>query len=537
MTTEVGLIILTILGGIAVAYEGFRILSRFFGPLRRFNALLLDFASDYVKVAAFRKKALSYRMEDVLNQSAYPLGHFLPDRWIKRAKIEWVRKSKRSVLRGGDIVLRIAPSKSIEISLMSAMWHYFGTIIFPDNSDILPRKFLSGVSLAIARSSLANTHQHLTCEFDAKFVKEAAENQYLDLGVYADCVRLNEIGLLMGPLVREIDRAAVMLKLEGRTEEIQQTIQSVIDHLLQFQPVVRWELDREDWACHTAHGAYAIMLVSRPPETRAKPQAYVDRAKQALDQGIERIYIVGRMEEKQFFDTVIRQILSLREMKGLDRFKLIRDYRGDPGGICTSVGPDPILKDLSPTPRQIPEIEIVTATVQPATERETTNESVELEQFAKTIAEIIVSLSDYEGEWINLAEIGGLVRERIPDFYPGNFGEKNLYSILKKIDTLSTREQTAPQGKVVFVRAKNGDQSTLIPEIVAILARESNGDWIYGSQVGTMLRKHITNFSPEKFGFSTLGSFIESIEDLEVRRDEIGPVWYVKIKKDTGKKV
>ena len=343
----------------------------------------------------------------------------------------------------------------------------------------------------------------------------------------------------MGPFIREIERAVETLKMTGRSDEMTQTVRSVINHLLRFQPVMRHGLIDEEWSCYTAHGSYGLLLVSRPPESRGRPEAYVDRVRDKIQRGVERIYVVGRDAEKEFVNYVAKQILSIRELKGLETFRLFHDYRGDSGGICISVGVDPVLKSLAPSLR-------ISARLEPPPEAgtELNSESVQeldrnLAQLEEIVKQLIVGLSDYEGEWINLANLGGKLRELEPGFDPTKFGEKNLVSILRKFETLAFYERQDLQGKTIFVRSKNHESDSLSQDrdllemkgrVLKIIRESADGGAIYGSRIGAILGNAMPEFSSVRYGYRSLRAFISSIEELDVESADNGPNWYVNIK-------
>ena len=95
----------------------------------------------------------------------------------------------------------------------------------------------SAIALAITRASLEGNHQHLLKEFDDVFLKTFGENNQDILDHFGDYVRLNGYGFLMGPFLREVDRAAKDARFSSNRVKIPEMIQKILTHMLEFQPV------------------------------------------------------------------------------------------------------------------------------------------------------------------------------------------------------------------------------------------------------------------------------------------------------------
>jgi hypothetical protein len=271
-------------------------------------------------------------------------------------------------------------------------------------------------------------------------------------------------------------------------------------------------------------------LISRPPEIRPGIDAYVKRAKQHVDAGIQRIYIIGRDEEREFVAQVMTAILSLRELKGIELFTLYRDYRGNPEGFGALIGVDSFISKLSPPSRAIPTPASQSFQERISRSSESLPELTDQDNTAdrdlrKITEEIIVQLSDYDGEWISLADFGSRIRQELPGFTPERYGGRNLASVLRKLDFLEFDERGLGPAKAVYVRisdqtdpVRDQPNHSSLFDMVATITRQYSGDdgWAPLASLGHHLKVHIENFHPTMIGASSLHEFIAQVPTVEV---------------------
>lgn len=535
---ELILIILAILGGLDLSGRGIKVIAKAFPPFLTAQARFWKLMADIFSTRLLGKRATVARIEEVVNQTAFQLQKNLPKGWSRRARISWVRRPQPSQFREGDLILRIRPFADSDHTLMNALWMYFNGLLFPDNRDIIPNNLISSTALAITRSGLEESHPYLVSTFDDAFLTYAKATDQDQINLYADCSRLNEIGLLMGPFVREIDRTATISRFRGRRNVIERETRNIIDHMLSFQPLMNINKPESQWRFHGEVSNYSFILVSRPPATRPDIQAYIRRAEEHISHGVSCIYVIGRLKERDFVLKVVEAILSLRQLKGIELFPLLRDYRGDPGGLGATIGLDPVLAPLTLTPRPIALIEGSDSGTQLPAEKMpilvdssvlVTDQEEPDQELQAVVDELAVRLSDYEGAWIPMAAFGAELRSMMPTFTPESYGERNLISVLKKLPELEIDERGKLTGRV-FVRLR-GEYCTpqqgrdeAIREagarIAQILNEYAPGSWIFLGQVGFLIKRYYPEFNHKRLGFSTLHEFIEAVESLEV--DERG---------------
>ena len=313
--------------------------------------------------------------------------------------------------------------------------------------------------IAITRAGLEESHPYLLKEFDTVFLNATDAGNQAIRDHFGDCVRLNEYGLLMGPFLREVAYAASRSRFSSERALLAETIKAIMAHMLAFQQPL-FHIPEAAWSYQGPCSSYAFILVSKPPDIRPGIEAYLRRAQGAVQKGIERLYVIGRYEERDFVHTVTKAFLSIRELKGLEIFPLVRDYRGDPSGVGALLGLDQLLAKL--TQRPVDSMAIQVAGTSTDGELEPVDESKKLEiaaqhDLAKITEDLIVQLSDYNGAWISLAEFGGALRSQVPEFTPQRYGGRNLVSVLKKLESLEFDERGAGPAKAVYVENANGD--------------------------------------------------------------------------------
>ncbi|MEG1686471.1 MAG: NYN domain-containing protein [Angelakisella sp.] len=90
---------------------------------------------------------------------------------------------------------------------------------------------------------------------------------------------------------------------------------------------------------------------------------------------------------------------------------------------------------------------------------------IEISELQNTLEEIIAAMqnivdnnSDEDG-WMSLAEVGGIIAKRFPDFDVRNYGYTKLTLFVKSTDKFDIKSETIPRtfAKSVFIRNKGGN--------------------------------------------------------------------------------
>ena len=549
---DIFLFLLTVFGGVAMAAEGVKLTVYLAPRLLTVRSKAWRLLADTFTIRALRRQAIATGIEAVLNQTAFGLQRHLPAGWVRRVRIRWVRSSLSAEFHEGQIVLRIRPGKNPDQNFIQSLYTYFHTALFPDSRDILPDAVVSAIALAITRASLEGSHQYLLKEFDGVFLKTLGESKQDILDRFGDCVRLNEYGFLMGPFVREVDRAAEEARFSSNRARIPEMVQQILAHMLEFQ--VRINLPDDAWFYNGPCTSFGFTLVSKPPIFRPAIEAYVRRAQSMVHKGIRRLYVIGRHEERDFMSSVIKALLNIRELKSIELFPLFRDYRGDANGLGALLGVDEMLEKLNLTLRPLDRMQIQPVVTSPSQNLESADESQGLAtvadaqlDLAKIAEDLIIQLSDYDGEWIPLAHFGSELRKQVPAFTPQRYGGRNLISVLRNLDSLEFDERGAGPAKAVYVRLRAGnhrpikqvtsvgeegyanrgsdrpaEQVTLLSEaeayarIAEIIGNNAaSGGWLFLAQLGNLLKRQLPEFDHNHFEAGSLYGFLRRIPALE----------------------
>jgi len=530
------LIVISIIGAISLIFQGIHLLTILMPRFLSARARFWRFLSDVVKIRYFKRAAIGSRIEQTVNQTAFRLKADLPPDWIKRAKIKWIRNNKMAEFGEGKLVLRVRPQKDQDLNLMNALYSYYAGAIFPNTKAVLPQDITCGVSLAITRVALEEEHPFLLEEFDEHFLNNTKITDQQTIDCFADCVRLNDFGFLMGPFIREVDQAASTSRFGERRDQIPLLIKPMLNHMLNFQNV-NLNLPESAWFFNGPSTSYGFSLVSRPPHTRPPVDTYVQRAQDLLSKGVKRFYVIGRKEEAAFVKSVIKSINSIRELRLVELFRLNKDYRGQGRGLGALFVVDEVLMKLNPNLRWPSAADSLRSQVPDGTSAiEADVEFTEnVDSLQHLVEQLIISQSDYDNQWIFLGEIGNKLRQEIPDFMPQSYGGHNLHSILKRMESLEFDQRGLGPAKSVYVRIRKEnisdmtmieddplepDEQTLVEKLLMIIDTNKKPDtgWIFLGRVGKLLKQSYPNIIYERYGSSSFKAFLEKRPEFEVKK-------------------
>jgi OST-HTH/LOTUS domain len=525
--------IFAVVGAVHFASRGMQLLAVWLPGVLTVRSKAWRVLASSTTVPTIRHRAIAVAIEEVVNRAVFSLQRHLPNGWIKRARIQWVRRPSVAQLREGDIIIRVAADADPDTNLLQSLYTYFYTALFPNCRDLLPDVLISGIALAITRGSIEHSLPYLLADFDNKLVQRVATEREGVLDQFADCVRLNEYGFLTGPYVRELDHAATGARFTADRDGIPNVAAEITQHMLGFQPLVRLNKPEREWYYEGIGTAYGILLVSKPRETRPGIDAYIRRGQLCVQRGISRLYVIGRNEERDF--VYADALLTIRQFKGVEVFPLLRDYRGDLNGVGALLGLDEMLSklDLAQRPlnghnvdrsQQVPD-----QLQQDRTPGDATSGAAH--EISNIVEDLIVEMAYYPGAWIPMAKFGAALRRKIPGFTPEQYGAETLTSVLKQVPRIEFDDRGA--GSVYLrlreeTRSERVDVNARIVDIVRRYAREDG--WIFLGKLGHYLKVEAPDFHFARFGASSLGEYISSIPELETeKRGERNLHMYVRV--------
>lgn len=112
--------------------------------------------------------------------------------------------------------------------------------------------------------------------------------------------------------------------------QIDDEIKSVLEYVDDFVKNIHKD-SNNGWSRKGPATSCAFLLVAKPSSWSVNP--YVYRVAEHLNQGVERIYIMGTNIERRFVKNTISAISKLPSCHLVEIFELHRDYRGDRNGI------------------------------------------------------------------------------------------------------------------------------------------------------------------------------------------------------------
>lgn len=343
---ELILLALAILGALQLAAGGLRLIGLAVPHVWQLAQIPLTFVMRKFRVRVVERSFEGARLEGILNDVVLSLRSYVPDGWFVRGKIVW--HTKRSITRLGDgtVILRIMPADRGDENVLNSLWYFVTASVFPTTKEKIQPRIVDGVSLVLVRNALEREHPALISDFDTYFLRSQIITDSAALEKFADFRKLDKFGLLFGPYVRELE-ACIQSDFNGlMPTDVSRIATSIEQFLSNFEPVRRRNLNDEDWIYLGEGDAFAILLVSKPETVRPSSKAYVRRARQFLNKGVKRIYLLGRNGEIEFLNEVAVQISEERELLGREYISLTNGYNGSGYGRGVIFEIDSVVEDL-----------------------------------------------------------------------------------------------------------------------------------------------------------------------------------------------
>lgn len=335
----------TILGGITAAVIIGKGLIGAFSKVNYFWGYFVTKLDNIVSFKKIKRAAVEFDIVTPLNELINDISNELPNSWVKPVSFKWVRKeSKEHFIKDGKIVLRIRPKEHQENNFLTAILYYFKGIIFPGTKDIIPKIIQNSSSLYLAQRTVAKRSEKLEDIFEEEYLnptikKNAEISEYIEKFQQLDCG-----GLYTSTYFREMQEFAKISRLTEMRDKIIDESDEIIDHCLAFINHIRLpkkqkkklresDFDTEKIFTHSGRAfKFSFLAVARPHHFGASD--YIYRVEKKIENGADRIYVVGAGNEVTFTNDVIDTLQEkVKGIKLIHRFNQYRDYRGDYGGI------------------------------------------------------------------------------------------------------------------------------------------------------------------------------------------------------------
>lgn len=302
--------------------------------LKRSWVSILKWFAEQTDFKESKKYAIKADIENVVNSLTLEIRKELPKEWARKANIEWVKDSKDFQFNDNQVILRMRPIKNQDDNLLIATQYFFKSIIFPKTKAIIPSPIVESTAFKITHRVIDSEKPFLIERFEKETLESAIKIDGSIATYFGKFSHLDRHGFFTSFLIRQIDEMAEKARLNENRSKIGDEINSVIEHALFFLE----ELDKKgeghlansSWY-RNGHVSYAFLLVAR--EENRNISNYVNKAKLRRDEGIKRLYVIGRSGRIPFTKKVIEQISKTPGFILLDRSKLSYDYRGMGGGV------------------------------------------------------------------------------------------------------------------------------------------------------------------------------------------------------------
>ncbi len=291
------------------------------------------FANTY-KYEVFKRKAISSDIEALVNSIVFSLQDELPKGWIKRASIKWVRDiTRKDQAPLNEIILRMRPIEDQNTNLLYSVHAFFGEALFPKIGHIIPLSKKNAATLLITRRALESRGPSFRDLFEEQLLEKAIQENSDVLRDFSKFEKLDNKGFFTSALLREVHTLTNLAKFNPIRTTIDNEINSVTKHMLDFSGALTGPsvIPEPLWSRKGPITNYAFLLVARPDNNGSKN--YVLRAKQRFIEGVTRLYVLAKEEQRDFAKQVIKEIGKLTECNLEETFELNKDYRCNQGGL------------------------------------------------------------------------------------------------------------------------------------------------------------------------------------------------------------
>jgi len=323
--------ILAFIGAATIVLGFLELLFRIIPQFSNLRAKFWGFIARKWRHKKLEKRAIASDIENVVNEVVAELQTELPCGWITKVSIDWIDKDiKEEDLKDGEMILRIRPMESQDENLINGIYYFFAKALFPETKEVIPMIVRKSTALHLSRRSITDKKPFLANKFEKGILESSIKNEP-NIVYFID--KFNEIdnkGFFTGSFLREIHEIASRSKFKQLRNQIDGEIKSVLEHIDDFVKNIH-KNSSNDWSRKGPATSYAFLLVAQPFSWSVNP--YVNRVKEHLNQGVERIYIMGTNRERKFVKNTISAITKLPSCHLVEIFELNRDYRGDRNGI------------------------------------------------------------------------------------------------------------------------------------------------------------------------------------------------------------
>lgn len=283
-----------------------------------------------------KKKAIQHKIEAIVNSTVFDLQKELPQKWVKKMHLKWVDKGSISRLKSGQSIIRIEPESRQDYNIINGVYFYFHHSLFPQTYEVIPSRVMNSLSVKLSERTIANSDRadYLLNTFKETILEREIQNDSEILEFYDPFVELDNRGFLTGALVREIDAMSNKIRVKKERNNFEEIIKSTMNHMALFTDKVKGgkgAVAETEWTYSNEVHTYRFLLAKR--QGKMKVDAHLNRAIQAYEEGIDRLYVFGTNKDVPFTNKLITRITNRTKYKHEETFDLDNDYHSNKKGL------------------------------------------------------------------------------------------------------------------------------------------------------------------------------------------------------------
>ncbi|WP_452229452.1 hypothetical protein [Lacinutrix sp. MEBiC02404] len=283
-----------------------------------------------------KKKAIQHKIEAVVNTTVFDLQKELPQKWVKKMHLKWVDKGSINRLKSGQSIIRIEPDSRQDYNIINGVYFYFHHALFPQTYEVVPNRVMNSLSVKLSERTIQNSENadFLLKTFKETILEREIQNDSEILEFYEPFVELDNRGFLTGALIREIDSMSEKVRVKKERNNFEEIIKATMNHMTSFATKVKGGKDavaQIEWTYSNELHKYRFLLAKSM--RKMKVDAHLNRAKEAYDDGIDRLYVFGANKDIPFTNKLITRITNNTEYKHEETFDLDNDFHSNKKGI------------------------------------------------------------------------------------------------------------------------------------------------------------------------------------------------------------
>ena len=283
-----------------------------------------------------KKKAVKHKIEAIVNTTVFELQKELPQKWVKKMHLNWTDKGSINRLKSGQSIIRIEPEERQDYNIINGVYFYFHHALFPKTYEVVPNRVMNSLSVKLSERTIANSDrsEFLLNTFKKTILEREIQNDGEILNFYEPFVELDNRGFLTGALVREIDSMSEKIRVQKLRNSFEEIIMKSMEHMIHFTEKVKGgkgAVSEEEWHYTNEIHTYRFLLAKR--QGKMKVDAHLNRALQAYNDGVDRLYVFGSNRDIPFTNKLITRISNRTGFKHEETFDLDNDFHSNKKGL------------------------------------------------------------------------------------------------------------------------------------------------------------------------------------------------------------